>query len=69
MFSDTFAGIAPASVPGFVIAQLLGGLVAIGALRALYPDITPEEAAEVMVPHEEQAPAGEGRLAAREDRV
>jgi arsenate reductase len=69
MFSNTFAGIAPASVPGFVIAQLLGGLVAIGALRALYPDITPEEAAEVMVPHEEQAPAGEGRLAAREDRV
>jgi arsenate reductase len=39
MFSDTFAGIAPASVPGFVIAQLVGGLVAIGVLRALYPDV------------------------------
>src|SRR3954451_24120271 len=26
MFSDTFAGIAPASVPGFVAAQLIGGL-------------------------------------------
>ena len=25
MFSDTFAGIAPASVPAFVIAQLVGG--------------------------------------------
>ena len=24
MFSDTFAGIAPASVPGFVVAQLVG---------------------------------------------
>jgi glycerol uptake facilitator-like aquaporin len=30
MFSDTFAGIAPASVPGFVLAQLAGA--AIGAL-------------------------------------
>jgi arsenate reductase len=37
MFSDTFAGIAPASVPGFVVAQLLGGAAAIVAVRALYP--------------------------------
>jgi arsenate reductase len=51
MFSDTFAGIAPASVPGFVIAQLVAGAVAIGLIRALYPDITPEEASEVMLPH------------------
>jgi glycerol uptake facilitator-like aquaporin len=57
MFSDTFAGIAPASVPAFVIAQLVGGVVAIGVLRVLYPDITPDEAAEVMVPHKETAPA------------
>jgi len=57
MFSDTFAGIAPASVPAFVIAQLVGGVVAIAVLRILYPDITPDEAAEVMVPHEETAPA------------
>jgi glycerol uptake facilitator-like aquaporin len=57
MFSDTFAGIAPASVPAFVIAQLVGGAVAIAVLRVLYSDITPEEAAEVMVPHEETAPA------------
>jgi glycerol uptake facilitator-like aquaporin len=52
MFSDTFAGIAPGSVPAFVVAQLLGGALAIGVIRVLYPDITPEEAAEVMVPHE-----------------
>ena len=50
MLSNTFAGIAPASVPGFVAAQLVGGVVAIVALLALYPDITPEEAAEVVVP-------------------
>jgi arsenate reductase len=52
MFSDTFAGIAPASVPAFVVAQLIGGVVAIGVIRMLYPGITPDEAAEVMVPAE-----------------
>jgi glycerol uptake facilitator-like aquaporin len=57
IFSDTFAGIAPASVPAFVVAQLVGGVVAIAVLRVLYPDITPDEAAEVMVPHKETASA------------
>lgn len=51
MFSDTFAGIAPASAPGFVTAQLVGGVVAFAAIRTLYPDVTPAEAAEVVVPH------------------
>jgi glycerol uptake facilitator-like aquaporin len=37
MFSDTFAGIAPGSVPGFVAAQLIGALIAIAAVSALYP--------------------------------
>ncbi|WIN00213.1 MIP/aquaporin family protein [Actinoplanes oblitus] len=36
-FTDTFAGIAPASVPGFVIAQLAGLLIGVGVLLALYP--------------------------------
>ena len=53
MFSDTFAGIAPASVPAFVVAELAGGLVAIAVIRSLYPDITPDEAAEIMLPHGE----------------
>ena len=52
MFSDTFAGIAPASVPGFVVAQLVGGAVAFAVVRALYPDVGPAEAAEVVVPHD-----------------
>jgi glycerol uptake facilitator-like aquaporin len=52
MFSDTFAGIAPASVPGFVAAQLVGGLVAIAVIRALYPHVTPAEAADVVLPHD-----------------
>jgi glycerol uptake facilitator-like aquaporin len=50
MFSDTFAGIAPASVPSFIVFQLVGGGVAIAAIRALYPDLTPAEAADIMVP-------------------
>jgi arsenate reductase len=37
MFSDTFAGIAPASVPMFVVMQLLGGALAYGLVRLLYP--------------------------------
>jgi arsenate reductase len=53
IFSDTFAGIAPASVPAFVVFQLLGAAVAVIAIRTLYPDITPEEASEIMVPHDD----------------
>jgi glycerol uptake facilitator-like aquaporin len=36
--SDTFAGIAPSSVPMFVVMQLLGGALALGAVLVLYPD-------------------------------
>ena len=39
MFSDTFAGIAPGSVPGFIGAQLLGGLIAVALVSWLYPHI------------------------------
>lgn len=35
--SDSFAGIAPASVPAFVAAQLLGALMAAGTARLLFP--------------------------------
>jgi arsenate reductase len=46
IFSDTFAGIAPASVPAFTLAQLAGGVAAVVILAVLYPDPTPEPAAE-----------------------
>jgi arsenate reductase len=36
-FTDTFAGIAPGSVPGFVAAQLAGLVAGLGALTVLYP--------------------------------
>jgi arsenate reductase len=52
MFSDTFAGIAPTSVPGFVIAQVLGGGLALLAIRTLYPNVTAAEAATVVLPHQ-----------------
>ena len=51
MFSNTFAGIAPSSVPGFVVAQLAGAVAAIAVVRVLYPDVTPEDAAQVVLPH------------------
>ena len=53
MFSNTFAGIAPASVPGFAIAQLIGGAAAILVLRALYPAVRASQAADVVLPHGE----------------
>jgi len=51
MFSNTFAGIAPASVLGFVLAQLLGGAIAIALVRVLYPHVSGEDAAQVVMPH------------------
>jgi|tagenome__1003787_1003787.scaffolds.fasta_scaffold20980421_6 arsenate reductase len=54
VFSDTFAGIAPGSVPGFVVAQVVGGVIAVGLVRWFYPavgteaDRTPDD---VVVPH------------------
>jgi arsenate reductase len=51
MFSNTFAGIAPSSAPSFILAQIVGGLVAFGLIKTLYPDVTPAKAADVVVPH------------------
>src|SRR5207342_3065883 len=56
MFSNTFAGIAPASVPGFVLAQLVGGFLAVLVVRILYPHVTAAEAADVVMPHGERIP-------------
>ncbi|HEX5593471.1 MAG TPA: MIP/aquaporin family protein [Solirubrobacterales bacterium] len=57
MFSDTFAGIAPASVPPFVAAQLVGAGLAVGLIRILYPDLTPAEAKDAVLPHGERETA------------
>ena len=55
MCSDTFAGIAPASAPGYIAAQLLGGAAAVLAVRSLYPDVMPADAAEAVVPYYAEA--------------
>ena len=41
MFSDSFAGIAPASVPGFVAAQFAGAAIALFVHRWLEPRVHP----------------------------
>lgn len=42
MFSDTFAGIEPASAPGFLIAQLIAVAIAVPLVRFLAPTPPPE---------------------------
>ena len=54
MFSDTFAGIAPASAPGFIVAQILGALIGLALVAALYPDVA-ANADDVVVPHQHSA--------------
>ena len=51
MFSDTFAGIAPPLRRSFIGAQVIGGALAWLVIRALYPAITPAQAAGIIVPH------------------
>lgn len=53
MFSDTFAGIEPASAPGFVVAQVVAVGAAVLLIRAIYPDIE-DVADQVIVPHSNQ---------------
>jgi len=49
--SDTFAGIAPASVPMFLLMQLIGGAAAVAVLALLYPEVE-AVADSVVVPHD-----------------
>ncbi|HET9998145.1 MAG TPA: hypothetical protein VFQ17_11555, partial [Nocardioides sp.] len=44
VFSDTFAGIAPSSVPAFVLAQVVGAAVGLALARVLYPPGAPHDA-------------------------
>jgi glycerol uptake facilitator-like aquaporin len=59
MFSNSFAGIAPSSAPSFISAQIVGGLAAFGIIWVLYPGVTPEQAADVVVPHHRSSGAPE----------
>lgn len=50
VFSDTFAGIAPGSVAPFILAQLVGLVVGVLLILALYPGAG-DKADDVVVPH------------------
>jgi len=50
MFSDTVAGITPASVPMFIVFQILGAALGAGLALLLYPD-TPATADAVVISH------------------
>ncbi len=48
--TDTFTGIAPSSVPGFVLAQIVGAGLGLLTVRILYPAAV-ATAVDVVVPH------------------
>ena len=57
MFSDTFAGIAPTSAPTYIAAQVAGGVLAVVVIKALYTTVTPQEASDIIFPHEQPVKA------------
>ena len=64
MFSNTFAGIAPASVPAFIVAQIIGGAVGLLGVRLLYPvplvpEAIPDEHSPLRLPAERRPLADE----------
>jgi arsenate reductase len=58
IFSDSFAGIAPASAPVFLGAQLIGGALAVVLVRGLYPDTAAAQVVDVAVPRHATAGVG-----------
>ncbi len=56
--SDTFAGIRPANVPGFILAQLAGAATATALFRWLVPAL-PKDTRALLVPHDEREKANE----------
>jgi glycerol uptake facilitator-like aquaporin len=48
--TDTFSGIRPMDVPGFIVAQLAGSMVATALFAWLVPSL-PAQAKDVVVPH------------------
>lgn len=59
-FTDTFAGIAPGSIGGFVVAQLLGAALGAALVAALYPTARPEAAAPLDVNTDRDASLDDG---------
>jgi glycerol uptake facilitator-like aquaporin len=55
--SDTFAGIRPADVPGFIVAQMIGAMAATWLFHWLVPAIS-NVASDVLMQHNENERAG-----------
>jgi glycerol uptake facilitator-like aquaporin len=58
--SDTFAGIRPADVPGFIVAQMLGAMAATWLFHWLVPAIS-DVASDVLMQHSGAAASEESR--------
>jgi glycerol uptake facilitator-like aquaporin len=56
VFSDTFAGIAPSSAPGFIAAQIVGALIGLALVVALYPGAV-DSADQAVITHKERPAA------------
>jgi len=56
--TNTFAGIRPSSAPMFIAMQVVGGVLAVFIVRALYPNVA-ASAGDVVVPHHTDG-AGDG---------
>ena len=65
MFGDSFAGIAPATAPGFILSQLAGSALAAGLVAYLWPAVNTSSAA-VVVPHESNGSERRPPMAARQ---
>jgi glycerol uptake facilitator-like aquaporin len=53
--TNTFAGIAPSSVPGFIACQIIGGLIGVALGHYLNPNVP---AADLVIPHEPTSTEG-----------
>jgi glycerol uptake facilitator-like aquaporin len=54
MFTESFAGIAPSSVPAFIVMELIGGIIGALVVAGLYPHVR-DRADQLLLPHEENA--------------
>jgi arsenate reductase len=53
IFSNTFAGIAPSSVPLYAGAEIVGGALAFVLVKALFPGVDRAIAADILAPHQD----------------
>ena len=51
--------------PAFIVAQVIGGALAVAVIRVLYPRLTPQQAADIVFPHRPARPDGQDRAPPR----